>query len=178
MTFEEIKKRLNELGVMTFGNKRMFKKLAEIIDQDEQIITAIDGLSDDDSGDFMLLVSTDKRIFVLRQGVFSGKGLEEVDLDSISEIKSAKKFNNSCIQIFNGSVKTEITKVSGSRVEEVTQTLKNQIREVQKTETTNIVDSPSTPHVTDEIRKYKELMDEGIITEDEFNAKKEQLLGL
>ena len=32
--------------------------------------------------------------------------------------------------------------------------------------------------IPDEIRKYKELMDDGIITEDEFNAKKAQLLDL
>lgn len=30
----------------------------------------------------------------------------------------------------------------------------------------------------DEIRKFKELFDSGIITQDEFNAKKKQLLGL
>ena len=30
----------------------------------------------------------------------------------------------------------------------------------------------------DEIVKYKKLFDDGIITEDEFNAKKKQLLGL
>ena len=32
--------------------------------------------------------------------------------------------------------------------------------------------------VPDEIRQYKKLMDEGIITEEEFAAKKKQLLGL
>lgn len=30
----------------------------------------------------------------------------------------------------------------------------------------------------EEIKKYKELMDSGIITEDEFNQKKKELLGL
>ena len=30
----------------------------------------------------------------------------------------------------------------------------------------------------DEILKYKELMDDGIITQEEFDAKKKQLLGL
>ncbi|EKO1912189.1 SHOCT domain-containing protein [Clostridium botulinum] len=30
----------------------------------------------------------------------------------------------------------------------------------------------------DELRKYKELMDDGIITEDEFNKKKKELLGI
>ena len=32
-----------------------------------------------------------------------------------------------------------------------------------------------TPH-SDEIKKYKELLDQGVITEAEFNRKKEQLL--
>lgn len=32
--------------------------------------------------------------------------------------------------------------------------------------------------VTSEIRKYKELLDDGIITQDEFDAKKKQMLGL
>ena len=30
----------------------------------------------------------------------------------------------------------------------------------------------------DEIKKYKELLDSGIITQEEFDAKKKQLLGL
>ena len=43
--------------------------------------------------------------------------------------------------------------------------------------------APSKPHIdtlgtADEIKKYKELLDMGIITEEEFNAKKKQLLGL
>lgn len=40
------------------------------------------------------------------------------------------------------------------------------------------VKEESTVSTVDELRKYKELFDEGIITEDEFNAKKKQLLGL
>ena len=46
---------------------------------------------------------------------------------------------------------------------------------------TNNSTSQETAHYTsaaDEIRRYKELMDEGIITEEEFRAKKKQLLGL
>lgn len=31
---------------------------------------------------------------------------------------------------------------------------------------------------TEEIKKFKELLDEGIITQEEFDAKKKQLLGL
>lgn len=34
----------------------------------------------------------------------------------------------------------------------------------------------STISAADELKKYKELLDQGVITEDEFQAKKEQLL--
>jgi len=37
---------------------------------------------------------------------------------------------------------------------------------------------PITINVTEEIRKYKQLLDDGIITQEEFDAKKKQLLGL
>ena len=34
------------------------------------------------------------------------------------------------------------------------------------------------PEITDELKKYKELLDSGVITQEEFDAKKKQLLGL
>lgn len=43
-----------------------------------------------------------------------------------------------------------------------------------------VPDEKAEEHLSayDEIRKYKELLDDGIISEDEFNAKKKQLLGI
>ena len=38
--------------------------------------------------------------------------------------------------------------------------------------------SINTISAADEIRKYKELLDEGIITQEEYDAKRKQLLGL
>ncbi|MFQ5330169.1 MAG: SHOCT domain-containing protein [Thermodesulfobacteriota bacterium] len=38
--------------------------------------------------------------------------------------------------------------------------------------------SDQVTSVAGEIRKFKALLDEGILTEDEFNAKKQQLLGI
>jgi predicted Zn-dependent peptidase len=34
------------------------------------------------------------------------------------------------------------------------------------------------PSSADELKKYKELLDSGVITQEEFDAKKKQLLGL
>ena len=47
----------------------------------------------------------------------------------------------------------------------------NQTAKTTSTENTN-------PDPADEIRKFKKLADDGIITQDEFEAKKKQLLGL
>lgn len=44
-------------------------------------------------------------------------------------------------------------------------------------ETQRKVEAPA-PSAADEIKKYKELLDMGAITQDEFDAKKKQLLGL
>lgn len=42
----------------------------------------------------------------------------------------------------------------------------------------DVANAPSATSPTDELRKYKELLDSGIITQEEFDAKKKQLLGL
>ncbi len=46
---------------------------------------------------------------------------------------------------------------------------------LQKTEDRTVEVKSSN---ADELKKYKELLDDGVITQDEFDAKKKQLLGL
>lgn len=64
-------------------------------------------------------------------------------------------------------IKSEIYQVVTLTAEKIYAQLKSAI--------TSSVDSMST---ADEIRKFKELADEGIITQEEFEAKKKQLLGI
>lgn len=51
-------------------------------------------------------------------------------------------------------------------------------RDAEKTAESVVTTSIQEPSPADEIRKFKALLDEGIITEEEFQAKKRQLLGL
>ncbi|WP_245611936.1 SHOCT domain-containing protein [endosymbiont 'TC1' of Trimyema compressum] len=53
--------------------------------------------------------------------------------------------------------------------------IKQKLEELMTCKKSNV--TSGTVSVADEIRKYKLLCDEGIITEDEFDAKKKQLLG-
>ena len=50
--------------------------------------------------------------------------------------------------------------------------------ERQHSETKNNIPLNNSTNNADEIKKYKELLDGGIITQEEFDAKKKQLLGL
>ena len=50
--------------------------------------------------------------------------------------------------------------------------------EFNRLQNTNTADNNTVLSPTDEIVKYKELLDKGIITQEEFYAKKKQLLGL
>nr|WP_010077863.1 SHOCT domain-containing protein [Liquorilactobacillus mali] len=54
--------------------------------------------------------------------------------------------------------------------------LQNVIDEQSKEMNVEKVGNPSS--VADEIKKFKELADSGVITQEEFEAKKKQLLGL
>lgn len=48
-----------------------------------------------------------------------------------------------------------------------------------KNDTPVVVEKKSVPvSTTDELKKYKELLDSGVITQEEFDAKKKQLMGL
>ena len=53
--------------------------------------------------------------------------------------------------------------------------IKNKIEEVKNAPAGGIVQQLSP---ADELKKHKELLDMGIITQEEFDAKKKQLLGL
>lgn len=48
----------------------------------------------------------------------------------------------------------------------------------EKAVTTTTIKQEIPQSNADELKKYKELLDSGVITQEEFNAKKKQLLGL
>lgn len=85
---------------------------------------------------------------------------------------------------FNNSIPFETKKIK-QKVESIKNVLSERIvsieQEVQaevKMQTKQQTVQQNKTDVFDEVRKFKQLLDEGIISEDEFNTKKKQLLGL
>ena len=117
------------------------------------------------------LTVTDKRVFGM--GIF-GKRID-LPLDSVSAIGSLSFFQGVSIATAAGSIKffgiknyKEIHNVLSKLIIE-RQEQKNEEKPYQ------VVQNQSN---ADELRKYKDLLDNGIITQEEFDAKKKQLLGL
>lgn len=117
------------------------------------------------------LTVTDKRVFGM--GIF-GKRVD-LPLDSVSAIGSLSFFKGVSIATAAGSIKFFGIK----NYKEIHNTLSKLIieRQEQKKEEKpyQVIQNQSN---ADELKKYKELLDSGVITQEEFDAKKKQILGL
>ena len=83
--------------------------------------------------------------------------------------------NNRNNNFFNeNSFTFDTTVVSNEKMEEVAAYVKKRVEEIKSGK----ADSTPAASPADEIKKYKELLDMGIISQEEFEAKKKQLLNL
>ena len=81
--------------------------------------------------------------------------------------------NNRHDNFFNeNSFTFDTTKVSNEQMEEVANYVKKQVETYKNAGTVQV----NNFSMADEIRKYKELLDMGAITQEEFDVKKKELL--
>lgn len=116
------------------------------------------------------IVITDKRVY--------GKALlgQRVDLplDSISAVGTFM-LNGVSVSTSSGRIRFAFVKNRNEIYECVGKLL---IERQSESKETAPVKSGETVNSVDELKKYKELLDADIITQEEFDAKKKQLLGL
>ncbi len=116
----------------------------------------------------MQIIVTDKRVY---GKTYFGRSVD-LPIDSISAVGSSM-FNGIAVATSSGKIKFLCIENSKVVHEEVIKLLMNRQKQQKN------VNTPATPvSYVDELKKYKELLDSGVITEDEFNQKKKQLLGL
>ena len=113
------------------------------------------------------IVVTDKRIY----GTIAGGKRVDLPLDAISAVGIG-----SCKSI---AISTSSGKVSISAIKncsEIHKIISNLL--IDRQQQTKSPTPPPCANNTDALKKYKELLDMGIITQEEFDAKKKQLLDL
>ena len=134
-----------------------------------------------------LLVYEEKLIF---QWATDKKVVDMVNVESV-EFSPASMWTNGYLSV---GIKGEIKNSNGVKGavnnlssviffpklnkvgEEIYNYLKQQIERNKKPEV--VIQQVNNVSPADELRKYKELLDDGIITQDEFDAKKKQILGI
>ncbi len=98
-----------------------------------------------------------------------------IPLNQISAFGTSKIFSTIKISSSSGSIRFRQVK----NYKEVAEVLNKAMSEIQKNDPLKIpVQNVQMPSSANELKEYKDLLDNGIITQEEFDAKKKQLLGL
>ena len=177
MTYEEIQKRLKELGqIDMFGTKKEVKELPNIMYDGETLEYLMSGFM---NGNTWLIVCTNKRILFLDKGLIFGCKQLEIPLDKVNSVETSKGLLLGSIKIWDGASAMKIDNVQKfalqpfvTAVNNAREALKNNNQQI-KVEKNN-----DTNDYIKELEKLAELKEKGIITEEEFLSKKKQLLGL
>ena len=112
---------------------------------------------------------TDKRVF----GCTAFGKRVDLPIDSISAVGTNKIFRSVVITTASGSISFSFLSRYESFHKEINNLLINRQSKIDSTQ--RVVQNNSN---ADEIKKYKDLLDSGVITQEEYEQKKKQLLGL
>lgn len=115
---------------------------------------------------------SDKRVF----GCAAFGKRVDLPLDAISAVGTSV-FNGIAITSASGAIKFYMID-NRNDIHEAVSKLLVERQGKEKAVTTTTIKQEIPQSNADELKKYKELLDSGVITQEEFNAKKKQLLGL
>ena len=113
---------------------------------------------------------TNSRVIAAQKKMFSNTVIT-ISLNCINDITFKRKLTGDYITIANSSGDNLTISTYKGIGQEIVNALHNAIDSINSSSASNI-------NNVEEIRKYKSLLDDGIITIEEFQKKKQQLLGI
>ena len=116
------------------------------------------------------LTVTDKRIF----GVVGWGKRVDLPVDSVSATAKLQFWRGVSVSTSSGRISFLLMK----NADDIYNVLNKLMIERQQGKNNTSSNNTTPPDVTEQLKKYKELLDSGVITQDEFDAKKKELLGL
>ena len=120
----------------------------------------------------IIILCTNYRVLIMQKGLAYGNDIKQIALDKINTIDYHLSALYGTFQIIDGAGKeTKIKDVPKKEVVKLVKTIQEAI---------NNYDNSSTlsNNGINDLKQLKELADQGIITQEEFEAKKKQILGL
>jgi hypothetical protein len=175
-TPEEIQELASKKLQMKMGVRKELKRLPHHLNDGEQVINLSSGMYDGKQG---LIVLTDQRVIFTSEGVGSSR-LEDFPYSRISSVQTSTGMTFGELTIYVSGNKAQIKQLIKDRAPEIGDYIRGRISDSAGAPPQVAATPPPAPSSdpTDELRKFAALRDEGIISEDEFQAKKRQVLGL
>ncbi len=172
-TLQQIQDQIKNIDKTGFTlSKKEVKELPNILREKENVEHATTGFYNNGQG---ILVGTNSRVLFIDKGLLFGLKVEEFGLDKISSSQFETGMLFGKITIYASGNKAVIDNVPKTDAKSFAEWLSNKITNKDNT-------TPSQPHtdndVTVQLEKLASLKDKGILTEEEFTAKKKQLLGI
>lgn len=175
MTYDEIMKRLKELGTVDlFGTKKEVKELPNVMYEGETLEYLMSGFL---NGNTWLITCTNKRVLFLDKGMLFGCKQLEIPLEKINSIEAKKGLFLGSIAIWDGASAMKIDQVQKTALQPFV-TAVNNAREAYKKQVSSPSVAPVENDYITQLEKLAELKEKGIITQEEFETKKKQILGL
>lgn len=151
---------------------REIAKLPDLIQDDETIKFATSGFYDTNTSS-VLIVVTDKRVLFENKKLFFGSQNTEIPLEMINDISYNSGMLMASATITSGTKEHKVSQISKKFIEQLVSTIRKQ------TELAKNHDTPKQEtNDIEQLKNLKELLDSGILTQEEFDAKKKQILGL
>jgi hypothetical protein len=152
------------------------KKLSGLLLDEEDVLNLASGRYDGRQG---LVVVTDRKVMFLEEGVMRSR-LEDFPYSKVSSVQSQTAVISGKLQIFASGNKAVIDNVvPKARATEIGDYVRHRIAEPHSGAGIHGL-RPSAPasaqDVTDQLKKLGELRDAGVLTTEEFQTKKTELL--
>jgi hypothetical protein len=175
---EDTEKRVMELAGklnVKFMVRKELKKLPSMLHEREEVVNLSQGRYEGKEG---LIAVTDRRVLFVDEGIVTSHR-EDFPYERISSVQSSTKMLSGRITIFASGNKAEIDNIMPKQqAESIAEYVRMRISPGQREEATQPPEPvpASEPDVYDKLKKLGELRDTGVLTQDEFDQKKAELL--
>lgn len=175
-TIETVKKRFEKVGVIdTFFTKKEIKELPYVLRDSEEIMYATSGFVETGT---MLIVCTNERVIFLDKGLIYGLKMHDIPLDKINSVSISKGLLLGKFVIHHGSASLLVDSVDKKTLPVMVDVINEQRQLALKGDVVKTAEelAPSSSNVVQQLKDLKELADLGIVSTEEFEAKKTELL--
>jgi hypothetical protein len=176
-TIDRIKSQIINLGVSKgFVQSAEIKELPKILLLHEDLIGLIKGKY---NGGFGILVATNKRlIFIDKKTLSFGVKIEDFGLDKITSINIETNWFYAEINIMASGNAAKIEMVPQAEGREFCDVVRAKLNEKSNSQSQPIFIQQNNAGAADELLKFAKLMEQGLITPEEFATQKKKLLSI